>query len=326
MPIQVPADARDPAYKTAILNAVTNGDSVAYDFVQVASTYKGHTAEFLCFQDALKIDGVRWGMGAEIMQPIADMLGCSFDTAKIRDLRYMQRGRTLTPVTYSDPLVQWPQNTTETALMRKASAAIDTYLAKAGGLNGILATVGKPWIIINQLENHPGMTCNYGWEVPQTSSNWEGVTVYPPESDPKLPFRVIQQPGEAHNLTQSDYAQTCLLTHRTCTVDGKPWDLLDLLQDPVLSYLASHEGPMRVLRQPGVPVFACVNPAKPTMTLATDPLGSSYCPTPPAPTNVVDEGSLSGVDWSAVAVTGLLAAGTIAAFWAGLHAMGRTRR
>lgn len=51
----------------------------------------------------------------------------------------------------------------------------------------------------------------------------------------------------------SHNSQTCVLVNQWCNVDGKPMRLTDLLVDPVLCALASCQGVMTVLRQPGVP-------------------------------------------------------------------------
>jgi hypothetical protein len=51
----------------------------------------------------------------------------------------------------------------------------------------------------------------------------------------------------------SHNSQTCVLVARLCSVDGVDRDLHDILKDPALASLASHEGVVRVLRQPGVP-------------------------------------------------------------------------
>ncbi len=51
----------------------------------------------------------------------------------------------------------------------------------------------------------------------------------------------------------SHNSQTCVLVHAWCEVDGSPMRLADVLTNPELAPLASCQGVMTVLRQPGVP-------------------------------------------------------------------------
>jgi hypothetical protein len=322
--VALPASALDPAFAPAVLSAVTSGQ-YEMPYADVTNTYKGHTATFRMSADALKINGVRYGMGAGLMQQVADALGCLLPTARLRDLLYMQRAITILPETSS--IVGIPIASTATADMVKHSAAIDAAIEKAGG-SGIVQTTGKPWILTNDLLTHPGKACNYGWNVPGTGSSWLGVYVARPASDPSLPFRVIQDPGYAHGLDQADFSETCTIVHRACIVDGAPMDLADLLVDPVLCYLASHEGPMKLLRQPGVPVFACQVPlSAPQMTepiLLTDPSGNSLCPAPSPPTDIIASSpGGNGIDWKMVGLTALAAGGVVAAFFLALKHAGR---
>lgn len=295
----VPADARDPAYDKAILDAIARGDHVM-PFAAVRSAANGHTGEFYLSADALKIDGVRWGMGAKLMQQAADLLGCMLPTAKLRDLLYVQRSVTLEPVTYS--MVHWPQNDTSTALMRAVNKEIDARLVKAGSPGGIIQSINKPWILINRLLDHPGTGCNYGWYVPSSyGSSWLGVPVYPAETDPSL--RLVQQPGFAHGLDQSDYSESATLVHRVCRIDGHDADLLEVMQDPAYAALVSHEGPLRLVRQPGVAVYACPM----GVPVSAD---MSNCPTPPAPSNVEGRGKGTSL-LGALAIGGLAAAAAV---------------
>jgi len=233
----------DPAYSALVLDRVTRG---AYDatFAQVTSTIPGHSASFRIFSDALKIDGVRVGVSAQLQQQIADLLDCSLLTTKLADLLYAQRAVTLYPQPFAVA--------STTVAMLREDGLISAALAKAGGVEtgGIVQSVGKHWVITNDLAKHPGMACNYGWNVPAgTKSPWEGIPVYPSVTETSM---VIQQPGFMHNLLQFDESQNCIVVSRSCVVDGVTRDLGDVLQDKTLAPLASAEGVLQVLRQPGV--------------------------------------------------------------------------
>ena len=62
---------------------------------------------------------------------------------------------------------------------------------------------------------------------------------------------MIQSPGFWHGPTHVDYSQIVLLVKSECVVDGKQMTFASVAQDPTLSALVSHEGVLKVLRQPG---------------------------------------------------------------------------
>src|SRR5208282_630697 len=97
------------------------------------------------------------------------------------------------------------------------------------------------------LEVHKGKAENYGWHF--NGAKFDGQAFEPAVTPP---YRVIQGQGYAHDRSHVDYSQTCVLVQRKCKVDGASMDIQQVLQSPELAKLASHEGVLRVLRQPGV--------------------------------------------------------------------------
>lgn len=237
----IPAQAGQ-AREDWIFQAVCDGRA-SYDFAELVSTHDGRTAHFLVFADAMKIDGVRVNVSAQTEQKIADVLGCSLLTPKLADLMWLQKSAKLLP----HPRMI----TSATDAMIDHSAKIDADLAKLGNPAGIVCTVGKHWVIDNDLDSHPGRAENYGW-------HFDGNIGIPAEyavskDDHGRLITLIQGRGWAHDMHHVDYSQICVLVSRQCTVDGATMDLHDLLKDPALAPLASHQGAMSVLRQPGVP-------------------------------------------------------------------------
>jgi hypothetical protein len=229
------------ARDAAILAHVTSGDYDAIEWSPITVQAGGHTGVFQVFSDALKISGVRINVSASLEQRIADLTDCLLLTPRLSDLRWLARNTTLPP---------FPQATadmTSTAAMVQQSHTIEAALA---GKTRLIATVGKEWALVNALGTHPGRACNYGWHetAPKT-----GIP-YVPGVTPQT--HVIQGIGLEHDASWVDYSQKCVLASRFCVVDGQISDLATVLQDPVLSALASHEGPLKVLRQPGVPPVA----------------------------------------------------------------------
>jgi hypothetical protein len=230
----------------ALLHRVTEG---AYDPIQwatVTSSYAGHQGEFQVFADALKMDGVRINCSAQVEQLIADSLECLLLTPMLADMIWQQRAVTLLPS---------PQTIdSSTQAMVDHSARLDAQLAKLGDPTGLIATVGKHWVIDDAMLAHPGMAENYGWHFEGPS--FQGMTGEVATSLVKDPtgqyVRLIQGRGWRHDQHHQDYSQTCVLVARACLVNGQPTDLKQVLTDAKLAGLASHHGAMQVLRQPGV--------------------------------------------------------------------------
>ena len=245
MKLNIPNNS-GPQRDAAILERIHQGN-FEITWTEVTSSIEGHTATFQVFADALKIEGVRFGAGAGLAQKIADTLGCSLLTPKLLELLYMQRAVTIPPFPMYDATKMM---TTE--WFEAHSAKIDAELVIKGYAGGIVQTTGKPWMISNDLLLHPGHSENYGWFCPPgTGVNYRGCTTYASVGIPNI--RVLQQPGWAHGLDQADYSETVTLVSLACDVDGQATDLRTVLQDKELAPLASHQGVLRCLRQPGVP-------------------------------------------------------------------------
>lgn len=265
MALELPPD-HGPERDEAILAYIRDGHYTA-DLLPVTSQYNGHTATFWVFQDALKIEGVRVNVSAWLQQTIADMLGCSLMTPKIADLAWMQRSCTLPP--FTRPI------TSSTAAMIDNSAKIDAALAKLDPQpTGLIQTVGKHWLIDNDLAQKQGKAENYGWHF--TGSNYQGLTGEVNASlqkDPKTNqyVRLIQGRGWAHDINHVDYSQICVLMSQMVDLDGGSAELAQILTNPDLAGLASHQGKMLLLRQPGVPVVPLHEMLFPVIQITADP-------------------------------------------------------
>lgn len=234
---------------TYILDRVVMGQYDTIPWATIRSTHASHTAEFNVMADALKFDGVRINVSAEVKQRVADALGCLLLTPKLADLMWIQRSVTLVPS---------PQKITSSSqAMNDHSARIDQQLERLGNPTGLIVTVGKLWVIDQLLAQKPQAAMNYGWWFEgQAFQGLAGEPCATLTRDPKTGqyYRVIQGRGTRHDRTHTDYSQVCVLVARQCTVDGVERDLEDVLGDEVLAPLASHQGKMTVVRQPGVPI------------------------------------------------------------------------
>lgn len=305
--MQWPKDTASADYAPLVLNAIRSGNfSVRWG--TVTSEYNGHTAEFAVFADALKIDDVRISVSAEIEQQIADLLNCSLLTPKLADLLWFQRGGALLPM--PRPI------TSMSAEMVDQSKKIDAEIVKLGNPQGLVSTVGKHWVITQDVLQHPGRATNYGWHFPGTQF---GGSAWEPCVTGKC--RLIQGQGWFHDMRHLDYSQNCVLVSRSVIVDGREMDLHELLTSKELAPLASHSGAMTVLRQPGVAEAPALYTACRTASCASPLTRVAYHEpgTPEQPAKPTSEGP----DWRAVAVTGGVVLVTVAAFLGGLAAMGK---
>lgn len=266
-PIDLPPD-HGPDRDEAIRAYIQAGEYTV-DLRSVTSTHKGHTATFYVFADALKICGVRVNASAKLLQQIADMLGCLMLTPKIADLAWVQRTVHLPP--FPRPI------TSTTAGMVAHSADIDKALRKLNIPPGaFIQTVGKIWVMDNDLLIKPGKAENYGWHFEgQSFGTIKGEVNASLQKDARGQFiRLIQGRGWAHDIEHVDYSQIILLMSRMCEVDGAPMEVCKLLTDPELAPLGSHQGVMKVLRQPGVPGAQLITTLLPTIDITVSVAGS----------------------------------------------------
>jgi len=255
-----------PERDAFILDRVVSGaiDPISFATITAKTPDGKHVGTFEIMADALRLDGVRVNVSARLAQQIADVLGASLLTAKLADLLYLQRGVTLLPS---------PQPISASTLaMVEHSARIDAEIRAALTAGTKLLptdarqTVGKHWILDNDTSVHAETTaCNYGWHFPGPTfggSAWESAVT------PGL--RLIQGRGWAHTLDHVDYSQTCVLVANLCTVDGQPAHLADVFTSTELAPLASAQGPLKVLRQAGVPFYVRPGPRGGGLTGAED--------------------------------------------------------
>jgi len=302
--LTLPPSANDPTYESAILAAVSAGQAEV-SFAPVTNDWKGpsgasHHGVFYVTQDAVKLDGFRPGMGARLMQQVADILGCTFLTARLADLTYMQRAVTVTPITLS-MMGLTTNEMMRISTMRQNSKLLDVAIAQANYSSGIVFGPGKPWIIDNKLALYPGKAENYGQYIPQPGgTNWKGVSVAKTVSEPTVGVLQGYWWPPFHELNQSDYSEMATLLSRYCVIDGQPYDTLDVMTNPELCGLMVHdEKPLLVARQPGVPIYGCT------------PIATKVGPMCPMPTRPISSDSsemsvaqkvLLGIEGLAVAI------------------------
>jgi hypothetical protein len=223
-----------PIRDAAIFKALQLGQ-VAASWWTIESSFGGHTGQFNVFADALKLEGVRLSGSSWLAQIVADQLGALLITPKLSDLAWLQATVRIAP----QPM--FPVDAS-TAGMIHQSALIDAAVA---GRQGLIAPLGKNWVLSKAAT--PLRAVLYGWQSP-TAHN-AGVT---------QGIRVIQPVSTAHDLQYVDYSMLISLVRRDCVIDGQARDLADVVMDPAVAGLVSHEGALKFFRQPGVPTASAL--------------------------------------------------------------------
>jgi hypothetical protein len=199
--------------------------------------------KFNVMKDALKIDGVRVNVSAELQQKLADVFNASLLTAHVADLMFVSAVHRIEPC----PMMI----SSAVASMVKHSQMVD---AKVGfNATGLVASPGKHWILDKKLDWNTSKACNYGWHF--IGNNYKGIKGHPVAS--KISrfngsvVSVIQPNACAHDMKHSDYSQICQLVSQTCWIDDAEYKFSNVLQDPSKCDLATAGGPLLNVRQPG---------------------------------------------------------------------------
>lgn len=227
-----------------IFDRIIAGDFDAR-WTEVRHTDGPDEVRLLVMEDALRVDGVRVNVSARLEQRLADAFDASLMTALVADVVFASAVRRVLPAPM--PI------STSVESMVKHSAAVDARLAAVGG-TGLASTVGKHWILDAKMLSAPGRACNYGWHF--VGSSCQGIAGFPAATPVNKvgsnPVRVIQPNATAHDPRHSDYSQVCQLVSQTCWVNGQEKRFSEVLTDPSLARLVSHQGPLSFTRQPGV--------------------------------------------------------------------------
>jgi N-acetyl-anhydromuramyl-L-alanine amidase AmpD len=218
-------DARPtPARERALLDAVRSGLHLPPVWLEVPTAIEGHEGRLFVAADALRIgherDALRVSVAAATAQHIADHLGTVLPTSHICDLVWSAANVRLTPS------VQSPD--AEMAFTHRMVRHSREVEDKLGCRRGLVANVGKHWVLSNRLAERPGTAANYGW--------------FRRDGSP------IQTLGTRHDVHHVDYSQVVRLVRRDMIVDGAVRDIEEVGREPELAPLVSSEGVLSVWR------------------------------------------------------------------------------
>jgi len=246
-----------------VLDAVRSGVALPIDWLPVQLEASGHAGTLYVAADTLRFgedgpnadpgdwDWVRIALTATAAQQVADLLGVLLPTDRIADLVFAQADVVLSP--HTQAVV-----TASTGAMLAHHALIE---AERKGRTGLLATVGKEWILGNELypAGHPVHplgplgAINYGWHTTGPAR---------PQAGPfqgRGGFVVWQTRGFRHDRAHVDYSQWVpRLVHPRMMVDGIERATAEVMMDPALAPLVSYDGALKGTRYPGVPALEAV--------------------------------------------------------------------
>ena len=162
------------------------------------------------FSDALKVDGIRIPVSANVQAKIAEYYNCSLITSKIANLIFENKD------CYVPPIIGSVKDMLSAEAIVRHSKGIDDY-----NPTGLVCNTGKHWIL--DINTPKGRATNYGWFF--EGSSYQGIKGVLLGN-----YRVIQGKGTAHDGNHLDYSQTCVLVSRKCFLDGNEVDIYDVLK------------------------------------------------------------------------------------------------
>jgi N-acetyl-anhydromuramyl-L-alanine amidase AmpD len=227
-----------------ILELMELGMYVPPTFTPLLVSNEAHYGAIYVAQDALQLgkpdDRFRVNVTARTAQWICDDKSWILPTTSICDLIWRSSQIKLMPcIQPADPHERSRQlyspSMSDTIAMLRHSQEVD---ARRASRCGLIANVGKNWVLSNVLIKARTQAANYGWYDPSAPHiSASGI-------------RMWQTLGTAHSVLHTDYSQVLRPIRREMMLDGKMVDMLDVLSHHELASLVSSEGPLRVLRVP----------------------------------------------------------------------------
>lgn len=227
--------------EVAALAALTAGHVPSYlrEFVPVTITFRdaqghAHTLVVGVLSDYLSIgtdtDRLRMPLSPLGAQKVADACNSVLPTSKLVSITWAAATGKLPPQPWGPPYDASMMSTDRYVIHNQR---IDATAAKLNvDLTKLLAGHKKDVVLSKYLVAKPKQVAIFGWHQPNG--------------------KPIQPVYLGHENTYADYSHGIRMVSRECTLDGQPDDLARILQDAVLSVGVSDEGPLPLVRQPGV--------------------------------------------------------------------------
>lgn len=222
------------------LNALLQGNVPSWmrTFVEVTTTFKGtdgseHTLTMNVLPDGVTVgtddDFMRMPLWPLTAQRLCDEWNCVLPTTKMVSLIW-DAAQKMKPHPWGPPFDETMQDTGRFIIHNRW---LSDEFCEAGFDHSLLVAGHKKDIVLSKgLVAHPTSVAIFGWH--------------------QLDGTPIQPLFLGHSNNYSDYSHLARLVSKDCTLDGEPDDFGRILQDQVLCVGVSNEGPLPILRQPGV--------------------------------------------------------------------------
>jgi len=232
---------------------------VPIKWVGVTVKHGGNHGVVAVASDALRLahpqGPIRISVSCRGAQMLCDALGLQMPTPLIIDRIWEQASLRVTPKTYTPDAsarvhVHDRQGQSVVVSMMGMTAMIahsDRIQASIEGEPELVCNVGKWWVLSKSIAGQPpGCPCdcaNYGWFASGAPSlSVTGKHLWQPVST-------------RHNQFHRDYSQTFVPIGAMMLVNGVPMRVANVLRDPELCGLISHEGVLEFSRHPNLPFF-----------------------------------------------------------------------
>ncbi len=156
---------------------------------------------------------------------IAGRLGFILPTKKMVDQIVQQSNFRFSP----QPLPACSQMRSTAYYLKHNQMIMEQRSASGCPLDALVSGHKKDVVLTNRLEKAIGKIAIYGWH--------------------RLSGLPIQPLSTVHGANYADYSHGIRLVSETVLIDGKPWSIYDVLEDPKLAAVLSDEGPMPGIRR-----------------------------------------------------------------------------
>jgi hypothetical protein len=240
-----------------LIKFIESGLYIGPKLIKIKSEWNGHTATISVMSDALMIgqedDFLRINATMEGEQKIANTLQLSMITPKIADLIYFNSDVQI------EPSILTPDSKmSNTSRMIQHNDAVSNKIKehfKNSITNedigcfkpGLVANVGKDWVLSNKLSGKRTLAANYGWHTKSKPN---------PKNPSSGPFRcraggyIWQNIGTRHDIKHVDYSQVVRLMSEDIVVDGKFVKFYDIALNQETYGLVNYDEPLTVLKHP----------------------------------------------------------------------------
>lgn len=206
--------------------------SIKLSFVDAQG--KGRLLEVHVMPDYLRVgtqdDSVIVPLWPLTAQRVADVWNCVLPTPKMVSMIWYAAKWKVPPSPWGPPYDHSMMSTSR--IFMHNSRVTATMKTMGVTESGIVAGHKKDVVLTNRLVAKPDNVAIFGWH--------------------KTNGKPIQPLYLGHVNTYGDYSHGIRLILRECTMDGVTVDLTDVLRDPNVCDVLSDEGPLALVRQPGV--------------------------------------------------------------------------